>query len=155
MHARVGNQSTGCRERLAARQADMRLLPRVRAHVRHQVAGHRERLAARFADIRLLPRVCPHVHSQAAGRRERLAALVADVAFLPSMRALLRFSARRVTAIRFAAARVAALLPRNAASSSLRCAAANSMFVHVCPSPHDASLFLWHHLEGFEGICLE
>jgi len=96
--------------------------------------------------MRLLPRMYPHVRFQVAERRERLATRVADVAFLLSMRALLRFSARRVTAIRFAAARVAALLPRHAASSSsLRCAATNSLFVHVFPSPHDPSLFQWHH----------
>jgi hypothetical protein len=34
----------------------------------------------------------------------------------------------------------------------LRCAAANSLFVHVIPSPHDPSLFQWHHLGFFEGF---
>jgi hypothetical protein len=40
----------------------------------HQAAGRRERLAARLADMRLLPRVCPHVRGQVVGPRERLAA---------------------------------------------------------------------------------
>ena len=55
----------------------MRLLPRMRAHVRNQGVGRRERLAARLAYIRLLPRMRANVHSQFAGRRARLAARVA------------------------------------------------------------------------------
>ena len=49
-----------------------------------------ERLAARLADIRLLPRMCPHVVHQAAGRRERLAAGLADMRLLPRMHAQVR-----------------------------------------------------------------
>ena len=51
----VHSQVAGLRERLAARLADMRLLPRMREHVPGQVDGLRKRLAARLADIRLLP----------------------------------------------------------------------------------------------------
>ena len=57
----------------------MRLLPRMRAHVRDQNAGRCERLAARLADMRLPPRMCPHVNSQAAGLGERLAACLTDM----------------------------------------------------------------------------
>ena len=62
----VHSQVAGPRERLAARLAYMRLLPRMRAHVHSQAAGLSERLAACLTDIRLLPRMCPRVSSQFA-----------------------------------------------------------------------------------------
>ena len=61
----------------------MRLLPRMRAHVRRQLARRRERLAARPADMRLLLRMRSHVLKQAAGPRERLAARLADMRLFP------------------------------------------------------------------------
>ena len=69
----VRSQVAGLGERLTARLADKRLLPRMCPHVRSQAVGLRERLAARLADKRLLPRMCPHVFSQVAGQRKRLA----------------------------------------------------------------------------------
>jgi hypothetical protein len=45
--------------------------------VRRQVAGRRERLAARLADMRLLPSMRAHVRRQLAGGRERLATCLA------------------------------------------------------------------------------
>ena len=52
-------------------------------HVPTQVAGPRERLAARLADMRPLPRMCPHVLSQVTGLGERIAARLADMRPLP------------------------------------------------------------------------
>ena len=103
MYPHVRHQGTGRRERLAACLADMRLLPRMRAHhVRGQVAGPRERLPARLADMRLLPRMCPHMHNQAVGPRERLAARLTDMPPLSlvhrlTTETLLRFGVRRAT----------------------------------------------------------
>ena len=51
----VRHQGVGPRERLAARLADMRLLPRMREHVLSQVADVRERLATRLTDMRMIP----------------------------------------------------------------------------------------------------
>ena len=60
---------------------------RTAQHVASQVSRLSERLAARLADMRLLPRMCPDVPSQRADVRERLAARVADMRLLPRMRA--------------------------------------------------------------------
>ena len=51
----------------------------MRAHVPSQAVGLRERLAARLAGMRLLPRMYPHVYSPVAGLRERLSARLADM----------------------------------------------------------------------------
>ena len=64
MYPHVLGQVAGSRERLAARLADIRLLPRMRTHVDKQVAERRERLAARLADMWLLPRMRPRVPIQ-------------------------------------------------------------------------------------------
>ena len=60
MNFLVLNQAVGLRERLAARLADIRLLPRMRTDVHSQVTGLRERLAACLTDVRLLPRMRGH-----------------------------------------------------------------------------------------------
>ena len=85
MRPHVLSQLAGLGKSIAARLADVRLLPRMHPPVLSQVAGRRERLAACLADIQLLLRVPPHVPSQVAGMGERLAARVADVRPLPQM----------------------------------------------------------------------
>ena len=136
----------GLRERLAARVADMWLLPRMRQHVRSQEAGPRERLPARLADMWLLPRMCPHVHSQVAGRRERIAARLTDMRLLPRMRAHVnsqmvgpreRLAARLTldaARLRCSAPGASAVRPSAARRMMQRCAAAGCrslpVFIH-------------------------
>ena len=55
MRPHVPNQAAGRRQRLAARLADMRRLPRMRPHVCSQLARPREGLAARLAGVRPFP----------------------------------------------------------------------------------------------------
>jgi hypothetical protein len=81
MRPHVLGQVAGIGERLAARLADMRLLPRMHPHVPGQVAGRRTRLAARLADMRLFPRMHPHVLIQVFRPRERLATRLADMRY--------------------------------------------------------------------------
>ena len=55
MCVHVHCQGRDLRERPAACFTNIQLLPRMRADVRRQVAVCRERLAARLADMQLLP----------------------------------------------------------------------------------------------------